>query len=85
MTVYVTQTCPYCRQVQQFLQRHHIGPDRVRLRFVDQDPEAAKDFRALGFSRVPAFESPTMRWEGVDWARLRAVLNIRLVLPGEEK
>lgn len=52
MDIFVSTTCPMCAPVKAEVAR--LGnPPGVRLRVIDQDEAATRDFRALGATGVP--------------------------------
>lgn len=84
ITMYVTHSCPHCRRALQFLARHQVGDGMVQVVFVDEDAAGAAAFHHEGFTGVPAFVSDGARWQGFDVKRLRIILGIHLLLPGDD-
>ena len=67
VTVYSTPTCPYCRQVEQFLSRHSVPFDKVD---VSRDPAGAAEMVRFSGQRGV----PVTAWDGqvvVGYDRMR--------------
>lgn len=76
VTVYVTHSCPFCRQALQWLSDHPETSSNVQVHFVDHNSQTLSEFRRHGFAGVPAFVAATDQWVGWDPGRLqRAMLD----------
>jgi len=75
ITVYTTQTCPYCRQVKEYLRSRSIAFEE---RDVSRDPAAAEEMvRLSGQQGVPVTVIDGTVIVGYDRPRLDAALGLR--------
>lgn len=52
-TLYVSNTCPHCHRVYNFIQGLPLAAQNVVVRNITMDPAAMNDLLAMGFKNVP--------------------------------
>jgi len=79
VTIYSTTTCPYCKMLKEFLQKHNVD---FTEKLVDQDDNAREEMMAAsgGFLGVPFLmidsESGTHTVVGFDRAKISELLHL---------
>jgi len=74
VTIYTTQTCPWCVRVKEYLSQNGVG---YIERHIDQDPEALAEFKALNAGiRVPVTVIDGEYVVSLDKDRLKELLSL---------
>jgi glutaredoxin len=72
VVLYTQPSCNPCKQVKRQLTLKGI---EFTERDVTQDPEALKDFKALGFTGTPVIQTDDDAWMGFDNDKIEALAN----------